>query len=170
VRIIAATNRQLTEEVARGRFRQDLFYRLEVITLSIPPLNERPEDIPPLARHFNAQIAAQLNLSQVVIGPEEMRCLQAYQWPGNARELRNFIERSLILGYLPLEQCPVRRFVTRESESAQFDASLPLHEVEKQHILKVLGECAGNKSEAARRLGLSRKTLERKCAVWGMDR
>jgi DNA-binding NtrC family response regulator len=170
VRIIAATNRQLAEEVARGRFRQDLFYRLEVITLSIPPLNERPEDIPPLARHFNAQIAAQLNLSQVVIGPEEMRRLQAYHWPGNARELRNFIERSLILGYLPLEQFPVRRFVTRESESPQFDASLPLHEVEKQHILKVLGECAGNKSEAARRLGLSRKTLERKCAVWGMDR
>ena len=79
------------------------------------------------------------------------------------------MERSLILGYLPLEQFPARRTDARDSLGGEFDTSLPLHEVEKQHIVKVLRECAGNKSEAARRLALSRKTLERKCALWGLD-
>jgi DNA-binding NtrC family response regulator len=169
VRIIAATNRDLAADVATGRFRQDLFYRLDVVTISIPPLRDRPEDIPPLARHFNLQIAAQLNVAPVTIGQDDVTRLQAYGWPGNARELRNFMERSLILGYLPLEQFPARPTDARNSLGGEFDASLPLHEVEKQHIVKVLRECAGNKSEAARRLALSRKTLERKCALWGLD-
>jgi DNA-binding NtrC family response regulator len=170
VRIIAATNRHLAADVASGRFRQDLFYRLEVATLSIPPLRERPEDIVPLARHFNMHIAAQLNVAQLAIGADAMERLQAYSWPGNARELRNFIERSLILGYLPFEQFPARRTAARANQRVDFDTSLSLDEVEKQHILKVLDECDGNKSEAARRLGLSRKTLERKCALWGAER
>lgn len=168
VRIIAATNRDLAEEVRAGRFRQDLYYRLEVVTIAIPPLRDRVEDIAPLAQYFNQQIAAQLGVAPIPLDDAIIRRLTAYHWPGNARELRNFIERSLILGYFPLEQFPERRTEIRAG-MPRFDAALTLDEVEKQHILQVLAEVRGNKSEAARRLQISRKTLERKCALWGVE-
>jgi DNA-binding NtrC family response regulator len=166
VRIIAATNRDLSEEVSRGRFRQDLYYRLEVVTIAIPALRDRIEDIAPLAEYFNQQLAAQLGVPPMPLEGETLRRLAAYPWPGNARELRNFIERSLILGYFPLEQFPERRAEPRDA-APTFDLSLTLDEVEKRHILRVLADVNGNKSEAARRLQVSRKTLERKCALWG---
>ena len=166
VRIIAATNRDLSEEVRAGRFRQDLYYRLEVVTIRIPPLRDRREDIAPLADYFNQQIAAQLGVAPIPFDEEAMQRLVAYHWPGNARELRNFIERSLILGYFSLEQFPQRRTEAR-ANTPEFDPGLTLDEVEKRHILHVLSEVGGNKSEAARRLQISRKTLERKCVLWG---
>ena len=169
VRIVAATNRDLSEEVRAGRFRQDLYYRLEVVTIAIPPLRNRVEDIAPLAQYFNQQIAAQLAVAPLAMDEEGIARLNAYPWPGNARELRNFIERSLILGYFPLEQFPQRRTEAR-ANTPEFDPDLTLDEVEKRHILHVLNEVGGNKSEAARRLQISRKTLERKCVLWGVER
>jgi len=161
IRIVAATNRNLAEEVRRGRFRQDLFYRLDVVNILIPPLRQRREDIVPLASHFAAQLAAHLGLPVVPLDDATISRLQAYDWPGNVRELRNLVERSLILGYFPLDALP-------EAGAMEAAGSLAaLDEVEKSHILEVLAACGGNKSEAARRLGVSRKTVERKLAQWG---
>jgi len=160
IRIVAATNRALAEEVRRGRFRQDLFYRLDVVNLTIPPLRQRREDIVPLAQHFSAQLAAQLGVPEVPIERATMARLRAYDWPGNVRELRNLVERALILGHFQVDALPEGGAVDGEAGSA-------LEAVEKQHILDVVAACGGNKSEAARRLGVSRKTVERKLLQWG---
>ena len=160
VRVIAATNRALFADVEAGRFRKDLYYRLDVLTLSIAPLRERVEDIVPLARHFNHQLAPRLGLPPLDITPEVARRLVGYAWPGNARELRNFIERALILGHFPVEG--------GGAGATCKDMPLTLAEVERQHILAVLAQCDGNKTQAAGLLGVSRKTLERKCAEWGV--
>ncbi|MBL8518887.1 MAG: sigma-54-dependent Fis family transcriptional regulator [Betaproteobacteria bacterium] len=166
VRIVAATNRDLKEEVAAGRFRQDLFYRLDVLTLRIPPLRERREDIAVLAMHFRAQFAAQLGIAPVDWTREDLEVMQSYDWPGNARELRNFVERSFILGYFPIDTLrPAGLPRPKVSAAGPIET---MEEVEKRHILAVLEAVGGNKSEAARRLGLSRKTLDRKCAEWGV--
>ena len=168
VRIIAASNRSLAPEVAAGRFRQDLFYRLDVVNIVLPPLRDRPEDVPVLARHFIEQLAPQLGVPPLPVTPEVARRLMAYSWPGNARELRNLVERALILGHFPPDRTASREApvaaVPDPIAAAPLDATL--EEVEKAHILRVLAAVGGNKSEAARRLGVSRKTLERKCALW----
>lgn len=168
VRIIAATNRDLAPEVAAGRFRADLFYRLDVVNITIPPLRARPEDIPALARHFMAQLSSQLGVPAVPLSREVLDALRRYPWPGNARELRNLIERSLILGRVPLENLPASNDAAGAAPATAPNGPTALDEVEKQHILSVLRTVSGNKSEAARRLGISRKTLERKCSLWGM--
>jgi DNA-binding NtrC family response regulator len=170
-RIIAASNRSLASEVAAGRFRQDLFYRLDVVNITIPPLRERPEDVPILARYFIDQLAIQLGVPPVPVTPDIARRLMAYSWPGNARELRNLVERTLILGHFP----PERKTASEASAAGPVEvAPVPLDstldQVEKAHILRVLESVGGNKSEAARRLGVSRKTLERKCAIWEAHR
>lgn len=162
VRIIAATNRSLAEEVRSGRFRQDLFYRLDVMNIRMPPLRERRGDIVPLAQHFMEQLSLGLGLPPVVLDDEAVERLQAYGWPGNARELRNLVERSLILGHFALDDLGIGELEKPAGETASLD------EIEKGHILEVLSACGGNKSEAARRLGVSRKTIERKLAQWGM--
>jgi DNA-binding NtrC family response regulator len=161
-RIVAATNRDLAEEVRRGKFRQDLFYRLDVVNLVIPPLRQRREDIAPLARHFAAQLALDLGVQPVPIEAETLERLQAYKWPGNVRELKNMVERSLILGYFPFDALP-----EEDDCGSSGAAASALEDVEKSHILEVLNSCGGNKSEAARRLGVSRKTVERKLSQWG---
>ena len=163
VRVIAATNRDLKEDVARQRFRQDLYYRLQVVELSLPPLRERPDDIELLARHFIGSMAQALNVPPLDLTPRALARMAAYDWPGNVRELRNFIERSLILGWFDLgpdDDSP-------GSDSA--GSAETLEAVEKRHILATLQACHGNKSEAARQLGISRKTLDRKCTAWGCD-
>ncbi|NHC06649.1 sigma-54-dependent transcriptional regulator [Azonexus fungiphilus] len=163
VRVLAATNRDLKEDVAAGRFRQDLYYRLQVVELSLPPLRERPEDIGLLACHFIGQMAQALNVPPLEPTPRVLARLAAYDWPGNVRELRNFIERSLILGWFDLGS-------DDEGDDADTDAlGESLEAVEKRHILSTLQACHGNKSEAARRLGISRKTLDRKCSAWGCE-
>ncbi|MHB1353599.1 MAG: sigma-54 interaction domain-containing protein, partial [Thiobacillus sp.] len=159
VRILAATNRNLAQEVQQGRFRRDLFYRMDVVSIHIPPLRERRDDILPLARHFMDTLSAQLGVAPLPI--DDGPALLAYDWPGNARELRNLIERSLILGGFPGGAAHPAR-----APAASVPASATLEDMEKQHILQVLGKVAGNKSEAARILGISRKTLERKCSLW----
>ncbi|MFD1702524.1 sigma-54-dependent transcriptional regulator [Methylopila henanensis] len=156
VRLVAATNADLSEEVAAGRFRADLYYRLDVFRIHLPPLRERPEDIAPLARMFMAQISAQLGLPPLPLDRDTLRRFEAYSWPGNARELRNRVERGLILG----------AFDVGEPAAGPEPETDDLAELEKRHMLRVLKACGGNRAAAAARLGVSRKTLDRKCAEW----
>lgn len=168
VRVLAATNRNLADEVKKGHFREDLYYRLNVLSLRMPPLRERMGDIQLLGKHFVEQLSIELGVPKQVIDASEVARLSQYRWPGNVRELKNVIERSLLLGVSP-SQC-IAGFVSvnqPENEVEEVE-SLQLEVVEKQHILKVLDTEEGNKSAAARILGVSRKTLERKLKAWGL--
>lgn len=164
VRVIAATNRDLKAEVAAQRFRQDLYYRLQVVEVTLPPLRERPEDLPLLIDHFMGQLAPYLDVPRLELDGRTLARLAAYDWPGNVRELRNFVERSLILGWFDLAPEPSASAANALLSTAEDS----LEVVEKRHILAVLAACDGNKSEAGRRLGVSRKTLDRKCHAWGV--
>jgi DNA-binding NtrC family response regulator len=160
VRVVAATNRDLRAEVAAHRFRQDLYYRLQVVELNLPPLRERVEDIPALLEHFIGLLAPYLGVPRLAPDARTLARMAAYDWPGNVRELKNLVERSLILGWFDLGPEPGTAAGVATGEGS-------LEAVEKRHILSVLAGCDGNKSEAARRLGISRKTLDRKCQAWG---
>ncbi|MFS8038920.1 sigma-54-dependent transcriptional regulator [Xanthobacter sp. AM11] len=162
VRLVAATNANLTAEVAAGRFRQDLYYRLNVVNLHLSPLRERPADVAPLARLFMAELSAQLGVAPLDLTDAVLAALARYPWPGNVRELRNVIERSLILGEFPRDVVPEEA----EEELPAGAGTEALGAVEKAHMLKVLTEAGGNRAEAARRLGVSRKTLDRKLKAW----
>jgi two-component system response regulator HydG len=174
VRIIAATNRDLLSEIAAGRFREDLFYRLNVVTLHIPPLRERPEDIPLIAQHYLALFAERNRKKVRGFSPQAMDRLLRHPWPGNVRELMNAVERGVVLSrseYLGEDELalalPVKPPVPDSlPESAAGDASL--EGVEKATILKTLEAAGGNKSEAARRLGITRRTLHLKLRRYGM--
>jgi DNA-binding NtrC family response regulator len=161
VRIIAATNRHLPNVVDNGRFREDLFYRLNVLTIRMPALSERLEDLPALARYFSRTLAAELRVPEVELDDVELARLRRYSWPGNVRELRNLMECSLLLGRQPSEV--LRMNGALDGLNAEAVEKTPtLAEVEMAHILAVLEQCRGNKSEAARQLNIGRKTLERK--------
>jgi DNA-binding NtrC family response regulator len=162
LRIVAATNRELSAEVAAGRFRKDLYFRLQVVELTLPPLREHKEDIPALVAHFMAQLAPALGADPLSISAEEMAFLQQYGWPGNVRELRNLIERSLILGSLN-----VSALYPGTPEALPEGRPIDLHSLEKMHILSVLDSVHGDKTRAAQLLGVSRRTLERRVAEWG---
>lgn len=167
VRIIAATNRILLDEVEAGRFREDLFYRLNVVTLRLPPLRERPEDVLPLARFFLGRLSLELGLSAPQWDGWDMDQLRAYRWPGNVRELRNVVERCLLLGERPGRCLGEPR--AQDGTTVTDAPDLSLAAVERGHILRVLAIASGNKSDAARKLGISRKTLERKLKAWGQS-
>ncbi len=162
VRVIAASNRDLKSEVASQRFRQDLYYRLQVLELTLPPLRERPEDIPLLVEHFMAQLAPSLRVAALPLDARTLAKMTDYDWPGNVRELRNLVERSLILGWFDIGSDPELGISTLSGNDETLAA------VEKKHMLGMLAACAGNKSEASRRLGISRKTMDRKCQAWGL--
>ena len=162
VRIIAATNRNLEQRVKEGLFRQDLFFRLNVLNLQIPPLRERIDDLKILTEFFIDTISTSLSLKPVQLHASELALLSTYNWPGNVRELKNVIERSLLLN-LPASECIANvKLTTPLTESD----SILLEDVEKLHILRILDQESGNKSAAARHLGISRKTLERKVSAW----
>ena len=163
VRIIAATNRSLAGEVAAGRFRKDLYYRLQVVEIRLPPLREHKQDIPDLVAHFNAALAPRLGVDPLTVSADEQRYLAQYDWPGNVRELRNLIERSLILGALNVSAL----YPQPERPLAAAPAT-DLQTLEKQHILAVLDSVQGDKTRAAQLLGISRRTLERRCAEWAL--
>lgn len=163
VRIVAATNRNLEEEVAAGRFREDLYYRLNVVVLEVPPLRERQGDIPLLAEYFFRNFARRNNRQVAGITPECMDVLNRYPWPGNVRELENSIERGVILmrgEYLDVSSLPltIQRWAGRNAPEP-VEEPATLKEAERALILKTLKETAGNRSEAARRLQITRKTL-----------
>ena len=167
LRIVAATNRPLRGEVDAGRFRADLYYRLQVVEITLPPLAAHKEDIPDLVAHFNETLAPRMGVPPIEVSDDEMRYLQQYAWPGNVRELRNLIERSLIVGALnvsALYQGLARAQV--EVPRPVLDGITDLHTLEKRHILAVLDSVEGDKTRAAQLLGISRRTLERRCAEW----
>lgn len=163
-RVIAATNRDLNDEVNAGRFRQDLFYRLEAVTLRVPALRERKDDVLVLAEHFIDTFARQTGTQPVTLLREQIDKLLDHDWPGNIRELKNMMERFVLFGTFP-DDLFCREPVTA-GPARQFPKDWSLEAVERAHILSVLEAASGNKSEAARRLGVSRKTLERKLQQW----
>jgi two-component system response regulator HydG len=175
VRVIAATNKDLLQEIDVGRFRDDLFYRLNVVNLAIPPLKHRKEDIPLLAQHF-LRVFSEKNRKQMKgFTPQAMDRLLRYDWPGNVRELMNAVERGVVLSrteYLDEEQLPlISETHQLKKEPAPVEivpGHLPLDEVEKATIFNTLEAVRGNKSEAARRLGITRKTLHAKLKKYGI--
>jgi len=175
VRIIAATNKNLDEEIGRGNFREDLFYRLNVIPFVVPPLRERPEDVGDLAAHFLLEFATAYGRKCRELSPEALAGLQAYRWPGNVRELRNVIERVVIMNpaarVVEKKHLPPLLWRTRHSLPAASFASL--HEAraayEREFILNKLAESGGNMSRAAEVLGLERSHLYRKMKTLGIS-
>ena len=185
VRVVAATNADLARSVAEGNFREDLFYRLNVISLTVPPLRQRGEDILPLARRFLGELAADTHRKVTGFSPEAQRALLAYPWPGNVRELRNVVERSLLLkregerievGDLPVG--PVSRTAAptpaRADRAVAVDEDLPLGEAverfERERILAALEGADGVVSQAAESLGISRTNLHNKLRKHGLER
>jgi two-component system response regulator AtoC len=165
VRIIAATNRSLESMMKEGQFREDLFYRLNVFSVHIPPLRERRDDIPPLVEHFirNSSIVPKRSIT---VSPEAMEVLQRYTWPGNVRELENVVERALILcdgGAVEPEHLPMGVRLTPSFEPDGDDNELlELEEVERRYIKRVLEMCKGHRHRAAAILGISERNLYRK--------
>ncbi len=166
VRIIAATNKDLAKQVEKKAFREDLFYRLNVVNVVMPPLRERTDDIPALASYFSSNLASELGVPDLTFSGDDLHNLRNYDWPGNIRELKNVIERCLLLGKNPGHCITGQEPSGRSQTDLAIKDSQRLDEVEKQHILNVLEAENGNKSAAARILGVSRKTLERKVKLW----
>ncbi len=190
VRVIAATNRDLPEEVAAGRFREDLYYRLNVIGIEVPPLRLRREDIPLLAAFFLEQFALTNRKTIKGFTPQSMDALLRYNWPGNVRELENAIERAVILctgEYISERELPLVIMVPHKNvdyaslnvdsalqtknipENFEYTHLLTLEEIEKIAIINMLKETLDNKSEAARRLGITRATLHNKLKKYGIE-
>ena len=165
VRVVAATNRDLYEEVKKGNFREDLYYRLDVLSIRMPSLKERLEDLPALVNHFLNMLAGEMGVAKHEIDDNELSLLESYSWPGNIRELKNVIERSLLLNRKPSECMAYVAASVQDAVEAD-DSCQKLDEIEKRHIMKVLADADGNKSSAARVLGISRKTLDRKTKIW----
>jgi len=180
VRIVAATNRNLEADVANGRFREDLFYRLNVMNLNVPPLKERQEDIPLFAQHFLKKFADKNRKTVKGFVPLAVDMLLNYDWPGNVRELENAIERAVILltgEHITEKQLPLN--ITKKypdpdlstspiAAAPVMDGTRSMEEIEKEAILATLKASGGNKSETARRLGITRKTLHNKLKNYGL--
>ena len=174
VRVVAATNRDLEAAVERGRFREDLFYRLNVIGLELPPLRLRGNDVLLLAHHFVGLFAKKAQKHVTGLSAPAAQKLLAYPWPGNVRELSNCIERAVALtrfAELTVDDLPekVQRFQSTQvlPDGADAEALVPLEEVEKRYILRVLAAVGNSRTLAAKTLGLDRKTLYRKLERWG---
>ena len=175
-RLVAATNRDLGKLVAEGKFREDLYYRLKVFPIDLPPLRDRPEDILPLAEHFLRKAKKKLGGKASKFSPEAAEALLAYRWPGNVRELEHVIERVLIMASgaaigaadLPPEMQPGAPAAGSKAGSKSGPKET-LKEAEKRHVQRVLESCGGNQLEAAKRLGVARNTLWRKLKAWGID-
>lgn len=180
VRIIAATNRDLEQLVKGGKFRDDLYYRLKVVPITLPSLRDRREDIPMLVHHFLQKCAPGTDHVVRGVSPEAMALLTEYRWPGNVRELENAIERAVSLSHGPLlmpEDLPesIRQGSSSATEvrdpilNSHDEAYLTLEEVEKRHLVRVLREMKGNKVKAAKTLGIDRRTLYRMAERFGLD-
>ncbi len=176
VRVIAATNKDLLQEIEAGRFREDLYYRLNVVTLAVPSLAERKEDIPLLARHFLERFSQKNHKNVKGFSPHAMDQMLRYGWPGNVRELMNAVERAVVMSrseYIQPEDLPLEVQNCRQENEPGSSLHIPdkgvsLEEMEKETIRKTLASTSGNKSEAARRLGITRKTLRKKLKDYGV--
>ncbi len=170
-RLIAATNQDLAEAIRRGVFREDLYYRLNVIPVHLPPLRERIEDLPALAQHFAVHCAEKLGRPSGGFTAEALETMMRYDWPGNARELENMVERLVVLNpgeRIGHEELPP--LLKQPGGARRAAASGTLQDVERQRIAEVLREAGGNKKLAARRLGIHRSTLYAKLRRYGLDR
>ena len=186
VRVLAATHRDLPELVRQGRFREDLYYRLNVVTLTLPPLRARRQDIPLLIDHFLRELTDRHDRGPVAVDPEAQRRLLAYNWPGNIRELQNVLERAMLLAEQdvigpehltptvlaaagsPSEAAPL---AVKAEEGAGIDDPLPsLDEIDRRYVLRVLEATHGNRDETSRILGVSRRTLSRMIQRWNLPR
>ena len=178
VRIIAATNKDLVESVKQGEFREDLYYRLNVVTVEVPPLRKRQDDIPSLAKYFLENLAGKNRKSIVDFTPVAMDCLNRYDWPGNVRELENAIERAVVLctgNYIAERELPSSVTQSFTANDVNDDllrkmAGLPLEEIEKEAIIQTLQKTSGNKSEAAKLLNITRTTLNNKIKKYNIPR
>ncbi len=182
VRFVAATNKDLQREVSEGRFREDLYYRLNVITIELPPLRERPEDVAPLAIHFMRKFAGRMSKAIHSFEPDAMEALQRYGWPGNVRELENVMERAVILTNGPsitTAALPLRPASTALAQPTVLSAlsvppatapsrMVPLEEMERHHIEAVLKGTGYHKSRTAEILKISRRTLDRRIEEFGL--
>ena len=172
--MVAATNRALDEACKNGTFREDLYYRLAVITLEVPPLRDRPGDIPLLARHFADEAAVRAEKSRPALTDAAIAHLTAHTWPGNVRELENTIERAVILAsgdVLDVVDVAGPRPAIAAAGLTTFtgDHVPTLDELERTHILKVLELCEGQKTRAAAMLGINRTTLWKKLRQYGIE-
>jgi two-component system response regulator AtoC len=175
VRIIAATNRDLDEQVQAGKFRADLMYRLKVFQIHIAPLRERATDIPLLAQHFLAQLAARYARPELCLDSRALTALVQYPWPGNVRELRNVLERAVLLqrsGVLAAEDLalPAQRPMPASPRTSTPPVGASLESVEREHLLQALHASNWNVTQAARRLGISRDTLRYRMERHGLQR
>ena len=171
VRLVAATNRDLSDMVKRSKFRSDLYYRLNVFPISLPPLRERREDIPALASHFVEIYSRRMGKQIDDLSPETMSALISHQWPGNIRELQNFIERSVILSVGPVLSPPLAQL--KDSSAAASMGAVTLEEAERDHILKTLEHTkwvVAGPNGAAARLGVKRSTLYFRMQKLGISR
>jgi DNA-binding NtrC family response regulator len=171
VRILAATNADVGERIRAKQFREDLYYRLSVMTIHLPALEERQEDIPLLVRHFLSGFNER-NARQVTLNEEATRLLMRMSWPGNVRELENLIERAAILsttGEISAEDIERASGAGALSSAKVVEPATTLKEVERQQIMRALREAQGNRSLAARKLGIERKTLYKKAQRLGID-
>ncbi len=170
VRFIAATNRNLQDEVNRGLFREDLFYRLNVFSIELPPLRDRKSDLLPIASHYLHLFNEKINKKIQGFNDEAQKLLQQHQWKGNIRELKNVVERAVILEEGDLVTADDLPFEFRNTSIASADNSYELAQVTKQHILKVLQHTHGNKTEAARLLNVGLATLYRKMEEYNLPK
>jgi two-component system response regulator HydG len=176
VRIIAATNKDLQKEVEAGRFRQDLYFRLKVGTVKLPPLREHKEDIPQLVAHFLREFAKRYSKPTPKISPALWKAFEGYDWPGNVRELRNLLDSMMVLdldGELSLDDLPEDAGVKPLGTGAATCVSgpdhlvgRPLEEVERSYMERALELTAGNREEAAKMLAISERTMYRKLQEW----
>jgi transcriptional regulator with PAS, ATPase and Fis domain len=171
--VIAATNRDLEEAVRAGAFREDLYYRLNVLPIVVPPLRDRPDDIAPLAIHFIDSLTEEMRLSSRTLEPEALQAMERYSWPGNARQLRNIIERILLLeddetislSHLPAE---IRGGVERDPGVVLPPSGMDLEELERGLMVQALERTHGNKAAAARLLRVSRDTMRYRIEKHGL--
>jgi two-component system response regulator AtoC len=175
VRVIAATNTNLKDAVSRGTFREDLYYRLNVVPIVVPPLRERAQDVPLLAEHFLRRDTRDFNKRIEGLSPEALSALQAYRWPGNVRELENVIERCVVLADGPviqLNDLPLDVLLPQQATRVRAAEALPLNEAtdlfERQIVLRVLERVGWNLTEAGRILAIHRNSLRMKLARWGV--
>jgi DNA-binding NtrC family response regulator len=167
VRVVSATNRDMREAIASGKFREDLYYRLNVVTIDLPPLRDRKEDIPLLANHFLKKFAAENQKDVSGFSPEVTDFLLKYQWPGNVRELENTVERAVILA----QNSTIQLSDVLQRDSPLVEPASPcrtLEELEKNHIMAILNETGGSYTKAARILGISRTTVYNKAKAYGL--
>jgi DNA-binding NtrC family response regulator len=167
-RIIAATNKDLEQLIEEGKFRPDLYYRLNVFHIELPALREHRDDIPPLVDHFVRKFSREMNRKISRVSPVAMNLLQQYAWPGNIRELENAVERAMVVAQEP--DLREQDFTLKSRNGAIIGGPRCLDGVEKEHIPRMLGECSGNQTRAAEVLGIDRVTLHHKLKRYGWSR